>query len=789
MKKKHRLLKGAAIAVSIFTALFILLLVGVYIFAKFNINYAADEKMFEASRLWEPTKIYAVERSFDSAEKHYVEVDRLGNIRRTVCELEDVSDMLKNGFIAVEDKIFYEHRGVDWRRTFRATVNYLFGGEKLFGASTITQQVVKNISGDNEVTPMRKLSEILRAMHVESLYTKDDILELYLNVIPMGENIYGIEMASRVYFGKEASELTAAECATLIGVTNAPTAYNPYKNPEACLQKRNVVLSVMLTDGIIDKHEYDIAVASPLSLTEKESVVPRYNSWFTETVVADLIRDITAKYGVSESAASLMLSGGGYSVYTTMSREIQNTLEQFFENEDNFSDEITRGLEYSMAVADSQTGELLGIIGRVGKKSGNRLLNHATVPHTPASVLKPLAIYAPLIESGDISWSTVLDDVPVGFLESDGELRPYPANSPNVYAGLITVKDAVRLSKNTVAVKLCKRLGAERAFDGLRDRFGFTTLVDRERRDGKLYTDRGVAAMALGQLTYGIPLTELTSAFTVFPSYGMYHGVRSYVALTDYHENVILDNQPKSRRVFTTETAKIMNKLLENVVDSGTAKSITLGDTVATAGKTGTSSGCRDKLFVGYTPYFTAGIWCGYESADRSVAGIAPSHLSIWDAVMTEIHSRLCDTGIEFSVDGLAYRPYCMDSGDVYTDACKLDVRGNRREYGYFKPYDSPRTVCKTHVTCYYDCVSKGIASPLCPREDLVMISLLNISDRSFPIEVDVTDAEYVLRNVSGYERRPADTSLPYFYYTLDEGEFVGISGKKRQFNCACPDH
>lgn len=787
MDKKRRLLKGAAIAVGIFTSLFVALLLGVYIFAKFNINYEADERMFEASRVWEPTKFYARDLSLGTDE--YVEVDSVGNVQRSVYPLDAISQELRDGFIAVEDKIFYEHRGVDWKRTIKAVGNYLFGGERRFGASTITQQVIKNISGDNDPTVIRKLTEILRAMHVESLYTKDEIFELYLNVIPMGESIFGVGMASRAYFGKEPSELTPAECATLIGITNAPTAYSPYRNPEACIRKRNVVLSVMLADGVIDSSEYEAAISDGLSIKDRESFARHADSWFAETVTRDLVRDLSREYSISESAAEIMLSGGGYSVYTTMDVGVQSTLERFFENEDNLSREIINGLEYSMVVLDSESGELRGIIGRAGEKTANKLLNHATVPHIPASVLKPLSIYAPLIDSGDISWSTVLDDVPVGFVESNGELRPYPANSPNVYSGLVTVKDAIRLSKNTVAVKLCQRYGAERTYDGLRDRFGFTTLVDRERRNGKLYTDRGVAAMALGQLTYGLPLTELTSAFTVFPSYGVYTAMRSYYSVTDAYGRVTLDNRPESKQVFGKETAQIMNKLLECVVDSGTARSITLKECVSTAGKTGTSSGCRDKLFVGYTPYYTAGIWCGYESADKSVAGIAPSHLEIWDTVMTEIHSHLESIDREFSVEGLAYRPYCMDSGDVYTDACRLDVRGNRREYGYFTPYSVPRLGCTTHVTCYYDSVSKGVASTLCPTDDLVMIALLDISDRSFPMEIEVSDAEYVIRNVSGYLTRPTDTSLPYFYYTLDEGEYVGISGKRRQFNCACPDH
>jgi len=213
---------------------------------------------------------------------------------------------------------------------------------------------------------------------------------------------------------------------------------------------------------------------------------------------------------------------------------------------------------------------------------------------------------------------------------------------------------------------------------------------------------------------------------------------------------------------------------------------------VDTAGKTGTSSGNRDKLFIGYTPYYTSGIWCGYDSGTASVSGVSPSHLQIWDSVMSKIHERRL-TGEEerlgFSTEGLIRLPYCKDSGKIYTDNCIYDVRGDRLEYGYFTFDNRPSGECDRHVKVLYDAEEKAVANSFCPRENLVFVSLLKITERSFPREVFISDAEYVYRDVGAYDAWPEDSSLPYFYYTIPDGEYVGVSGKRKQFNSGCYLH
>ena len=599
----------------------------------------------------------------------------------------------------------------------------------------------------------------------------------------MGDNIYGVGAASKAYFGKEPGELLPEEAATLIGITNAPTAYSPYLNPEACRRKRNIVLKVMLDDGVIEEWEYERAVNSPLTVISREQREDRFDSWFVETAIEEICADLSDKYDISYSAARIMLLGGGYKVYTTMNPFVQKTLENYFEDLSNLPIEAASGLNYAMTVTDSKTGNLLGIIGRAGKKEGNRLLNHALTPHIPASALKPIALYAPLIDMGKINWATVFDDVPVSFSEDDGEYREYPKNSPDVYDGLITVKDAVRTSKNTVAVKLCNLLGKRQVFDALKNDFDFDTLIEKE---GSI-TDIATAPMALGQLGRGVSLLKLTEAYSVFPGEGVKRSAQSYIYLYDHNNKLVLENTPEEVRIFKESTARIMNQLLMSVTDGGTAKSITLKERIPVAGKTGTSSGNKDKLFIGYTPCYTAGIWCGCDNGEQ-IPYVSKSHLQIWDEVMTKMHRDSYERE-EFSTEELLYLPYCMDSGREYSDVCVYDPRGCRREYGYFTEDNRPNGSCDRHVMCLYDSETKAIACENCPKENLVAVALISVNDRAFPKEITVTDAEYVYRNVGRFDERPIDFALPYFEYTIPDGVFVGRSKGKKQFNSNCYIH
>ena len=782
MKKAIKVIGITLLASSIITVL-ALGITGLFIYK--NVNFEADERLFDSSRSFNSTSFYASENI--DGEYTPVLIETSGSIKKSHYSLDEIGYYVKAGFIAVEDKMFYKHKGVDVRRTLLAAANYILKKEKLFGASTITQQVVKNISGDNQLKLTRKISEIARALHIEQKYSKEEILEVYLNIIPMSENIYGIGFAARSYFGKEPSELSIAEAATLIGITNAPSAYNPYKNPEACKRKRDIVLRVMYEDGIISEEEYNKSLGEPLEVVTREDSQDRLDSWFVETVIDDLVNDYAEKYNTSVSASRMTILGGGYKVYTTMDIVAQKALEEYFEDSANFPVEISNGLNYSMTIINSKTGDLAAIVGRVGKKTGNRLLNHATTPHVPASALKPVALYAPAIDSHLINWATVFDDVPLEFYESDGEYREYPLNSPNVYDGLTTVKDAIRNSKNTVAIRLCKMIGIDSVYNGLKNNFNINSLIEGENG----LTDKALAPMALGQLGRGISLKKLTECYGCFANDGVYRDSRSYIAMVDYNDELVLSLKKTEKRVFNESTARIMNQLLMNVTESGTASSVKLKNIVDTAGKTGTSSGNKDKIFVGYTPYYVGGIWCGYDSGGGEVSSLSKSHLQIWDDVMCEIHRiKLESSKAErFSTDGLMYLPYCMDSGEIFSEVCVYDPRGTRREYGYFTPDNQPDTMCSRHILCLYDSETKAIACEKCPRENLIGVSLISVPDRAFPKQIYITDAEYVYRDVDAYVERPIDYALPYFEYAINDGVFVGISKKKKQFNSNCYIH
>lgn len=797
MKKSYKVLIISICSVLLFTSIFVLgTVVYVSAFSNKNINVENDERLFNIAKSTSFTEYYITEGDSIGTLGEYTprlkESIALGESRKRWVTLDEISTNVIDAFISAEDRKFYTHSGVNLKRTVYALANSLFHFKSTFGASTITQQVIKNISGDNEITLKRKLAEIIRAYNVEKNHSKEEILELYLNIVPMGENIYGVYTAAEIYFGKKPDKLTVSEAAALAGITNAPTRYNPHTNYENCLKKRNEVLYAMLDFGVINKSEYEEARAEKLAVLPYVNQTERVNSWFVETVNSDVVNALMKKYSLTKSAAELMLYSGGLKIYTTESETVQEKLEKYFSDTSNFPKDINSGLEFSMVVCDSVTGNLLGIVGAAGEKRENRILNYALTPNTPGSSLKPIALYAPLINSGRINWATVFDDVPLEFSKSGNSYTEYPKNYPKVYDGLITVKDSLRLSKNTTAIRLYKMLGANNIYNSLKNDFLFDTLVRREIMDsGNVITDLAPSPLALGQLSYGVSLRKLTEAYTVFARDGAFSAGRSFIAVYDRDGRLLIDNSVTEKQIFSRECARVMNKLLMNVTESGTASKITLKNMLDTAGKTGTSGDDKDRLFVGYTPYLTAGIWCGYNNGDKSIGKIAPTHIKIWDEVMTEIHSELlknvADSKIKnFSSEGLVKMEYCKDSGKRYGEVCSHDPRGSRSEIGYFMKTGIPYGECNRHVLCDYDVVGEGIASDNCPDENIKAIALLRIEDRHFPKEIIISDADYVYKDIDGSKPLCESSEYPYYYNYIENGVYVGRGRHKKQFNSLC---
>ncbi len=698
---KKRIFKIIAILITVFAASVLVAIGAVAAYAYHNVDFDADEELFSAARSGNVTRFYYDRGGgglSDITKYQAVEYDYVSGAaeHREWYAFSEIPENLKNAFVATEDRSFYKHSGVNLKRTVAAVAGYITGFGDGFGASTITQQVIKNISGDNERTARRKLNEIVRAFHLEYSHSKDEIFEVYLNVVPMGEGVAGVGLAAERYFGKEPRELSLAECATLVGITNAPSRYNPYTNRDACIKKRNVVLGSMLECGYISEDEYSIAVKEPITLTERTRNSARVYSWFVETVCDELISDLMRTYSYSYDAARILVFNGGLSVYTTVDPDVQSILEDRFENGDLLPREVDDGLEISMVVTNKYA-DLCAVIGAQGEKKGNRLLNYATTPHPPASALKPLALYAPLINSRSITWSSIVDDSPVEIYEhEDGSITEYPHNSPDVYSGNITLADALAYSKNTVAVRLYKMLGAESIYKNLTENYGFDTIVKSKLTPtGATVTDLAVSPLALGQLSYGVTLRKLTEAYTAFSSDGELYRARGYVLCLDSQGKPLINKERQSIKVFSEECAQVMNKMLSRVVEIGTASKITLDTIVDTAGKTGTSAGSKDRIFVGYTPYYTAGIWCGYGDKSKSFARSA--HLELWDDVMKQIHEnklKNVESPDGFATDRVVRVAYCKESGLLFSPGCAYS-ENSTLEYGFFIKGTEPHGICK----------------------------------------------------------------------------------------------
>ena len=630
MKKTFKIL------LIIFAVTFSLLSVIVLVLTAFLAKYkdiSLDDELLQTVTSDGETVFYA----FSSDERHDREgkpyiVEKIadsGN-KYSYVSLNDIPEDLKLAFIAIEDKRFCKHHGIDVIRTVHAAANYLFGS-KCFGGSTITQQTVKNLTQNDEFRISRKITEAFYAIDLESKLTKDEILEIYLNVINLSSGCIGVGAAAEHYFSKTPSQLTLEESASIAAITNNPAKYDPIKHPENNKKRRDLILLAMKEQGYITDREYSEAITSSVTVNTRDKVhKQQINNWYIDTVIEDVISDLSAKYGISTATASIMLYRGGYSVYTAMDVDVQNIIEEYYSNVYNFPIDSNGELpQCSMVVIDPSSGDLLGIAGGVGEKKGNRIQNFATKTRRPTgSAIKPLSVYAPAIELGKISWSTVIEDSPITENKSTGE--PWPQNASRTYSGKVNINYAVANSLNTVAVKVLDEIGSDYSMSFLKNKLGIKSLDPVK--------DCGQASLALGQQSVGMTLLELTSAYTIFADGVMSHP-RSYYKVTDRCGRVILDNSASRERAISNESAAIMTKLMQSVVENGTAKDgITLNAVTEVSGKSGTTQNSCDRYFIGYTPELLAGVWMGYEYP-RSLEPFGGNvSIYIWDEVMTRIY-------------------------------------------------------------------------------------------------------------------------------------------------------
>ncbi|MBR4123221.1 MAG: penicillin-binding protein, partial [Clostridia bacterium] len=547
-------------------------------------------------------------------------------------DYEGIPQMLANAFVAIEDKRFFEHDGIDWKRTLGAFVNeFVPVYSSRQGGSTITQQLVKNLTDDRSQKASRKVREIMRARFLEGKYSKDTILECYLNTIPMGHGTYGVEVAANYYFGKNVKDLTIAECACLASITKSPTYYAPDTYPENNKERRESVLYQMYDQGYITKDEYDAALQEEIKIIAEEKVLNQnnINSYFVDALIKQVSEDLAEKYGYDEAHASKLFYNNGYKIYATLDENMQSIAEGVFANSDTYAIKGKDGklMTGGITIMD-YSGNVKAIVGGIGEKTTNRGFNTATdAIRQPGSTMKPIAAYAPAIEQDMIHYSSLINDAKTNY---NGWT---PVNWYSAYWGNISVKYALERSVNTIPVYLVNKMKPQTSFDFLTQKLGITTLNPE---------DVDLSPLGMGGTNGGLTTIESAAAFAIFGNGGSYYEPSLYTKVTDQQGKTVLERKSTPKTAISEDTATVMNHLLRNVVygGNGTGKAAaSYRPHLKIYAKTGTSNNQNDLWFVGGTPYYVASVWCGYEVQQPIPSAHSGIALKLWGNVMSKIHS------------------------------------------------------------------------------------------------------------------------------------------------------
>lgn len=728
------------------------------------------------------TKIY------DNESNEIQTLSTTGSNRISV-ELDVVPLELQHAFVAIEDERFYEHNGIDIRGIIRAGYNTITGGGLSQGASTLTQQLLKNnvFNAYNETDIekiKRKVQEQYLAIKLETYMSKDDILENYLNTINLGNGYYGVQAAANGYFGKDVSELTLSECAVIASITQNPTKLNPLKYPEDNQERQQKVLRNMLKHGYITQEEYDEALADDVyARVEGLDIATGSSStysYFVDTLIEQLIDDLMTQKGYTETQATNLIYKGGLQVYSTQDTSMQeiadeainnpsfypsstefsinyalsvknadgkiinyshSTMQTWYQNvQGNYNFSLTQtnedtaqqyvdtyreamtangetvvaeSLHYviqpqlSFSLMDQHTGYVKVLVGGRGEKSGNRTLNRATdSPRQPGSSIKPLAAYGPALDTGAITLASAIDDSP--YYYSSGQLvKNFTAGE---YRGLMTVREAIYRSQNVPAVKVLTLITPQVGFNYL-ENFGISTLVSPQKAINGSHDI--VQPLALGGMTLGVTNIDMTAAYAAIANHGTYTKPVYYTAVYDYKGNLLLDNSSsETHTVLKEQTAWLLTSALESVITQGTGTSAALSNQPV-AGKTGTTNNETDKWFCGFTPYYTASIWLGYDDNSK-VLSKSISHTKIWQTIMSQIHEGL-STGEFTQPSGIVTAQVCSQSGKLaVAGLCDEDPRGSQVITEYFSADNVPTEECDTHVKVTICNDSGDVASAGC---------------------------------------------------------------------------
>ena len=720
---------------------------------------------------------------------------------------EDLPEDLLHAAVAIEDKRFYEHQGVDWITTAKACINMFFGGSSQFGGSTLTQQLVKNLelmedASADDITVQRKILEIFRAQAFERIYDKDVVMEWYMNTVYFGEGCYGVKSAAENYFGKELQDMTTAELAALIGITNNPSLFNPYRtwrdNKDMNGAERNrdrqlTILGELYVQEWITKEEYDEAKNQVMvfkrGIDDKDrwtKCVDVYDesnellyegcgykgpvrdlvtktvdektkyycpecdheidtitnaskviySWYVDTVLEDVAHDLAVRDGVATWDRAVReryinkIARSGYHIYTPYSPSVQAAVDKVYNDVENAPTTLgSQQLQSAIVVIDNRTGDIVAMSGGIGEKNTADAFNRAVdARRQPGSSIKPLTVFAQAFEQGLITPATVIDDLPMTYY---GE-TPYPKNATRTYAVQRNIWRGIVSSINTVSVNTLDMLGLSQSFDFVTQKLGLSTLVDSYvNAAGTTLSDIGYSPLGMGAFTYGVTVRDMTNAYSTFANHGEYREGRTYIGVLDSNGNVVLDNDQETRELFSEKTINYLNYCLTDAVAQGTGTSANLFNElgISTAGKTGTTDSNKDSYFVGYTGYYTAAVWCGFDTPEQIyLTGETSSPTCrLWKRVMLQIHEGLENIPLYDSSTMETVR-VCLESGLLATEACGKDVRNILRSYEtQLYPEDIPTTFCDLHVMVDY--CENGVAGEYCYK--FASVGALNFTQKS----------------------------------------------------------
>ena len=656
----------------------------------------------------------------DKASGEWVELTKLHGVEnRTLVSIDEIPKHVREALISIEDERFESHHGVDWKSTAKAILGKLTGTSTR-GGSTITQQVVKNMTGDNEVTIKRKVTEIFRALRLEKNYSKDEILETYLNLVYFGNGCNGIEAAAESYFGKTVGELTIAEAASIVGITQFPYKYDPSRGDWYREQNKERQLTVLYKMHELEKisdEEYEQAKVEPLVFSWDSGFVPsagvasrvdtasstEYDSYFVERMFNDIVSDMHEKLGYDESVAKDLLYTGGYSIYCTVDPEVQSIVESVYADRGNLNYTSSKGqqLQSGATIIDNTTGDIVAVAGRVGEREGRFLLDYSTVVRQCGSAIKPLSTYAPALDVGVITPASVIDDYPVEML--GGNI--WPVNAYSGYRGIMTVQDAVRNSSNPAAVRTVMKLTLPSSYAFMTENLSFSTLTNDDLT--------AAGALALGGLSKGVTTREMAAAYASFARGGIYTTPRTYTEVRDHNGNVLLENKGESHVAMKESTAYAMNELLKNVVRSGTGTGANFSG-MTIAGKTGSTNSNNDRYFVGYTPYYTAAVWVGYDTPTRIVASGNPA-ATLWKTFMSKVHANLPNKDFDVGSGDMVSVTVCTQTGLLASAGCPSQTVKVAKDY-------APTLSCDAHISVTVCADSGMLASDYCPNVETAYV-------------------------------------------------------------------